>query len=145
MEDAWLKAAEEDALVARSVGSIAPGAAAFHWQQAAEKLLKALLAAAEVDIPRTHDLVYLWKALVSHEILPEADVALLDRMRRVGRLGTLGRYPIGGAPPSQNITLADLQEAEEFYGDLSALARRSLQPGGCEEDGPYGSWRDRSP
>jgi HEPN domain-containing protein len=35
------------------------GPVGFHYQQAAEKLLKALLAARDVDFPKTHDLVRL--------------------------------------------------------------------------------------
>jgi HEPN domain-containing protein len=40
--------------------------AGFHYQQAAEKLLKALLAERDVDFPRTHDLLRL-KELVEDE------------------------------------------------------------------------------
>jgi len=45
----------------------------FHWQQTAEKLLKALLAERSVDFPRTHDLVLLMR-LVRNEgyQLPES-------------------------------------------------------------------------
>jgi len=35
------------------------GPVGFHYQQAVEKLLKALLAARDADFPRTHDLVWL--------------------------------------------------------------------------------------
>jgi HEPN domain-containing protein len=55
----WLAIAVEDARVARSclqMASPALGVAAYHCQQAAEKLLKGLLIAAGAGFPRTHDL-----------------------------------------------------------------------------------------
>jgi len=61
----------------------------FHAQQAAEKLLKAALAARAVDYPRTHNL----GALI--ELLGKAGVALPANLADIDRLtpfGTVFRY-----------------------------------------------------
>lgn len=42
----------------------------FHSQQAAEKLLKAVLAAHGIEFPRTHSLLYLLDLLIDHEPAP---------------------------------------------------------------------------
>ena len=55
----WLGKADSDLLAARVLlGAELPGydAVAFHSQQAAEKLLKALLVRHQVEFPKTHDL-----------------------------------------------------------------------------------------
>ena len=63
---AWLKKAESDLTAARHL-LVAGGpfdAVCFHAQQACEKALKAVLAWAERDIPRTHNLEDLQPACV---------------------------------------------------------------------------------
>lgn len=111
----WLRAAEEDALVARSVGAIAPGAAAFHWQQAIEKILKAVLVSIEAEVPRLHDLVILWTVMAEKGLVPAAEPDFADALRRVSRLAVLGRYPLNDLAPSENVTKSDLNEAEKMY------------------------------
>ena len=65
------KAAEDEALVATSVDNpaISDAIVGFHLQQAAEKLLKALLARRGVGYRRTHDLFELF-GLLSASGLP---------------------------------------------------------------------------
>lgn len=56
------------------------GPVGFHYQQAVEKLLKALLAARDVDFPKTHDLVRLLRLarVVEYEVpVVEEDLAQL--------------------------------------------------------------------
>jgi HEPN domain-containing protein len=55
---AWLAKAESDRLAARRLLEAGGpfDAVCFHSQQACEKALKAVLAWAETDIPRTHNL-----------------------------------------------------------------------------------------
>ena len=63
--------------------------AAYHCQQAAEKLVKAALAAASIEFPKTHDIA----ALVG--LLP-ANHRLKDRLMRLQALTPYGvayRYP----------------------------------------------------
>ena len=54
----WLRWAQADMTVASLIDDerIAPEIAAFHAQQAAEKVLKALLVLRQVDFPRTHSI-----------------------------------------------------------------------------------------
>ncbi|MSP87542.1 MAG: HEPN domain-containing protein [Alphaproteobacteria bacterium] len=56
---AWIGKADEDlraAAIVLGVTSPLSGIAAFHCQQAVEKLMKGLLAAVGIDPPRSHDL-----------------------------------------------------------------------------------------
>ena len=75
-----VKAAEDEALVAAAVDNLAISDAivGFHLQQAAEKLLKALLARRNTNYRRTHDLFELF-GLLSASGLP-----LPDRLLRIG-------------------------------------------------------------
>lgn len=50
---------DEQAEAVLETAHIGDGPVGFHYQQAVEKLLKALLAERDVDFPRTHDLVRL--------------------------------------------------------------------------------------
>lgn len=61
----------------------------FHAQQAAEKILKAVLASRSVDYPKTHNLRTLVEVLTAHGcVLPE-DLADIDRLTP---FGTTFRY-----------------------------------------------------
>ncbi len=62
----WIVKALEDFRVAKHElsqpeGEMATGAACFHCQQMAEKLLKAFLITKEIDFGKTHDLKFLLK------------------------------------------------------------------------------------
>lgn len=74
------KAAEDEALVATSVDhpAIADAIVGFHLQQAAEKLLKALLTRRGVTYRRTHDLFELFG------LLNASGLPLSDRLLRIG-------------------------------------------------------------
>jgi HEPN domain-containing protein len=50
---------DEQAASVLDSADMGDGPVGFHYQQAVEKLLKALLAARDVDFPKTHDLVRL--------------------------------------------------------------------------------------
>lgn len=90
---AWLGKAESDLLCIEN-NVVAPrvpwDVVVFHAQQAAEKLLKALLVGAGRPVPRTHDLVALF-SLVVEAGFPitgsRADIELLSRF------GAAVRYP----------------------------------------------------
>jgi HEPN domain-containing protein len=66
----WFEFASEDLRAAKLVATDASllGAVAFHTQQAAEKILKGLLIAAEADLRRIHDLDEL--ASLAHKFWP---------------------------------------------------------------------------
>lgn len=95
----WLEKAEHDERAARALLAESPAitdAAAFHCQQAAEKLLKAYLTFREVQVEKTHDL----RALVIH--CGDHDPAFLDLRDRMASLTPFAvrfRYP-GPVDPS---------------------------------------------
>jgi len=85
------KATDDERLLAEVIESaqVSDEIIGFHCQQAAEKLLKALLSEAGVDFPRTHNLRLLMDLLIDTGVaLPEslADIDLLTPY------GTLFRY-----------------------------------------------------
>jgi HEPN domain-containing protein len=91
---AWLQKVAEDYRVAEMLAqSKEPldDAICFHCQQAAEKLLKALLVAAGVKPPRTHDLEELAALLPSSQPLP---VEIQDACAYLSELAVIPRYPV---------------------------------------------------
>ena len=71
--------------------------AAFHAQQAAEKLLKVLIASTGGEPPRTHDLSELTERASAS--LPEVRV-LAERIEGITSWAVLTRYPsLGDTPP----------------------------------------------
>lgn len=61
----------------------------FHAQQASEKMLKALLAAREVDYPKTHNLRVLIELLALDNVRLPEKLAEIDRLTQ---FGTTFRY-----------------------------------------------------
>jgi len=89
----WLAIAREDVRVARACLSLDPpaqGVAAYHCQQAAEKLVKGLLVAASVPFRKTHDMDELADLAISS--YPEC-LDMLDAVRMVTVWGIAYRYP----------------------------------------------------
>jgi HEPN domain-containing protein len=93
---AWLSKADDDLRMAElAMGSAPPicWAAGFHAQQAAEKLLKALLTRLGVEYEKTHDLGYLLDlCLPAH---PEAR-SLREGATRLTGFAVESRYPFPG-------------------------------------------------
>ena len=90
----WLQKVAEDYRVAEVLAASAEpldDAICFHCQQAAEKLLKALLVAAGVSPPRTHDLEELASLLPSSEPLP---AEIEDACAYLSELAVSPRYPV---------------------------------------------------
>ena len=81
----WLLAAAEDCECAREIDPNHRGSVAYHLQQAAEKLLKALLVAAEIEPPGTHDLTVLWKMLSKHAIVDDATPETAETLAMLSR------------------------------------------------------------
>jgi HEPN domain-containing protein len=89
----WLAIAREDIRVARACLALDPparGVAAYHCQQAAEKLVKGLLVAAAVPFRKTHDMDELADQAASH--YPNCP-DLLDAVRPLTVWGFAYRYP----------------------------------------------------
>ena len=96
---AWIKLADEDFGVAYDLAGLDTNryhAICFHCQQAVEKYLKALLAAAAEPVPWSHDLAALLQAVQT--IHGDAPVAVDELIWLTGFAGR-GRYP-GFAPPA---------------------------------------------
>lgn len=91
--------------------------AAYHLQQAAEKLGKAVLAGGGLVPPRSHDLGYLASLLPLDHAL-RAKLAAFDDLT-VYHLA--GRYPIGDAlapPPGTDELLERLRRLREFQASV---------------------------
>jgi HEPN domain-containing protein len=114
----WLATVAEDIDVAKAAARLPRlGASAFHLQQAAEKLLKALLILAGEPFRRTHDLDYLVDRLVP--LYPQFAPDPLDTVRHLGIWSVAYRYPgledFQEPPPSS-------EEIDQYIGLLTAFA-----------------------
>ncbi len=122
----WFAVAVADRRAVRLCLSAVPpeaGIAAYHCQQAAEKLMKALLVLADIPFGRTHDLARLG------DLAAARDPALQSLLARIGRVTVWGvayRYPAleDTAEPSP----AALREAEAMIDRLADAVRAALAP-----------------
>ena len=127
----WFRLALGDLGAARSVASnvgLAPRIAASLAQQAAEKALKAAIAFAGTDPPRTHELMALSEELrtLGLEIDAAIDlVTLTDGVRS-------GRYPDSDEPGLERPDVAALVAAAQLILDV---VRDHLVKNGVELDG----------
>lgn len=98
--------------------------AAFHCQQAVEKMFKGLLVAAAKVIPKTHDLERL--AGLIRPIYPQLEEEI-DRLSLLTPWGTATRYP--GLDAEPGLTAEDIVDA---LGGIDALraAVTVLDPAG---------------
>ena len=88
----------------------------FHAQQAAEKMLKALLAARQVDYPKTHNLRVIVELLFAEGVrLPEK----LSEIDRLTQFGTTFRY--------DSISIADSRDRMIWLGWIRDL-RAFVEP-----------------
>ena len=115
----WLAKAETDLLVCERL--LAQGAefsevVAFHAQQAAEKSLKALLVARQVEFPKTHDI----ERLV--ELVALGDGALAETLADAAELTPFGveyRYPGEYAPVTAEAANACVSLARKVHDEIS--------------------------
>lgn len=118
----WLTRAEEDFAVAeRLLADKLPYLVTigFHAQQAAEKFLKALLVARQIEFPKTHDLGQLL------DLVALDDVSLSSALRTVTALNPYGaatRYPAD----LPELTEADAQAAVTLAALVRQRVRRAL-------------------
>ena len=118
----WLRWANEDLVAAghsAADAEIAPRVACGLAQQAAEKAIKALLVAADVDPPKSHNLLRLARMLTEERarLLLEVD------------LEELTRWAIEGRDPEDldEATVNDATRAVELAWQITALAHRALE------------------
>jgi len=125
--EGWLRHAGEDARIARGCLGLAPpalGGAAYHCQQAAEKLLKGFLVLAAIDFRRTHDLDTLANA-----VLPSVPALgpLLSAVVTWTTWGVAYRYP-GEDEPEPEPSVEDLVAALDLVTQLDAALRSRVPP-----------------
>ena len=98
--DAWLNQASVDMQAANLLLSSSDlnlaGVVCYHSQQAAEKALKGLLAAAELEIEKTHDLVRLLDLGANTGISVDL---IMPTATLLTPFATQSRYPGMGKPP----------------------------------------------
>jgi HEPN domain-containing protein len=120
----WLVRAERDLLMAwRALegNPMLADQAAFHAQQAAEKALKAFLAASEHEIPRTHNLELLVGLC---QIMDAEFVRFRDTAQTLNPYATQFRYPGGALEPSPD----EAQEAINLAAETVSFIRNRISP-----------------
>jgi HEPN domain-containing protein len=130
---AWLARADEDLRAVRLCLDARPpvlGVAAYHCQQAAEKLIKGLLVLAAIPFRKTHDLDEL-----SHLAVPAyPDVEpLLAHLRVRTYWGFAFRYPMPGEGEGSQQPPAP-EEIEETLRHLSDLRARVAAAPAADQD-----------
>ncbi|CAA7622398.1 conserved hypothetical protein [Magnetospirillum sp. LM-5] len=112
----WLAKADDDIRVASMTLAADPpmlDPAAFHCQQAVEKIIKALLVAAAVAAPRTHDIEML--AGKAAPFYPALEQQMLSFARLTEWL-TASRYPdLGGGLGEEIGDVADMLTAVKAF------------------------------
>lgn len=121
--EAWLIRAQDDLLAARKLISgndPLTATAAYHCQQAAEKALKAVLAATAESIPKTHDL----RLLMDRCLMTDASLAdLRDACDELTPYATEFRYPTQIPDP----TSSDIDDAIALSSAILEAATNSLR------------------
>jgi HEPN domain-containing protein len=121
--DDWLTYAASDLSVARgprAEGAL-PAVYAFHAQQAAEKILKAVLIAHDVEPPRTHNIREL-SALIESRTPHEMPEHLYYMANLLTQYAVESRYPDELGDVSED----ELETAISMAGDVFAWALEAL-------------------
>jgi HEPN domain-containing protein len=110
------------------------GGAAYHCQQAAEKLLKGFLVRDNIDFSRTHDLDRLGNAVAGRfpAVLP-----LVASMRAWTTWGVAYRCP-GEAEPEPEPSVEELVKALDLISQLATALRSLAPPGSARDAGDVG-------
>jgi HEPN domain-containing protein len=129
---AWLAKADEDLAAVRACLDAKPallGVAAYHCQQAAEKLIKGLLVLAATPFRNTHDLDELSHLAVP--IYPDAE-PLLAHLRVRTYWGFAFRYPmpVESEGTRQLPTAEEIEETLRHLSDLRARLAAAPTPDG---------------
>jgi HEPN domain-containing protein len=118
----WIRHAAEDERIARGCLGFDPpslGGAAFHCQQAAEKLLKGFLVRAGTDFRKTHDLDALGQSVAA--VFPST-APLLSPLRQWTTWNVAYRYP-GETELEPEPSTEELTRALELVAQLTAVLR----------------------
>ena len=112
----WLAKAAVDLLVCeRLEGADLSEAVAFHAQQAAEKSIKALLVARQVEFPKTHDIERLVELVASGD---DSLAAALADAAELTPYGVEYRYPGDHAPVSHAEARKCVSRARTVYDEV---------------------------
>ncbi len=118
---AWIDKAERDLRMAKLAMTDAnpmPDQACFHAHQVVEKGLKALMVASGLEVPRSHNLIYLLGQLEA--LYP----ALLDHEQQASQLTAYGvspRYPSWLAEETAEEASEAIDAAESLLAQLELL------------------------
>jgi HEPN domain-containing protein len=111
----WVILARQDFVAAERLLSDPPmpPLVAVHLQQCVEKCLKAILESAEVRIPKSHDLVWLWQ-LCQDNVDCHFDLDT-DQLESLSAVYMDARYPSGhGVMPSGQPSLNEVIALQQF-------------------------------
>jgi HEPN domain-containing protein len=113
----WLQKADEDLGFAASIIEDSPFYAqiCFHFQQAAEKYLKAVVVADDLEFQKIHDLVTLLKSCLDRR--PEL-VRLMPECKLLSRFYIDTRYPVHWPTDYTKDRAVQAQAAAEAVRDL---------------------------
>ncbi|HEY1935521.1 MAG TPA: HEPN domain-containing protein [Acetobacteraceae bacterium] len=131
----WLRVADNDRYVAQLCLKADPPAwegAAYHCQQAAEKLLKGFLVRACADFGRTHDLEHLGERVAG--LFPEIR-SLVEPMATWTHWAIAYRYPDDPGPEPEP-TMTELETALALVERLAAALRTLAPDHTADEDSP---------
>jgi len=121
----WLVIVEEDLDVANAAASLPRlGSSAYHLQQAAEKLLKALLVLAGEPFRRTHDLDDLTARLLP--IYPQF-VLQAEAVRHLSIWGIAYRYPGLEEAPEPLPDIEELQRMSHMLAEFAVVVGRLIE------------------
>ena len=115
----WMYKAELDMKAAETLvvdGPLLHFPACAHWEQAAEKYLKAYLTSKQVEFPKTHSI----QALL--DVIKTVDAGLATKLAGAAALTPFGvemRYPKGDKPP-------DPKEAQKVKG-LAKMVQEEVE------------------
>jgi HEPN domain-containing protein len=117
----WLAIVEEDIDVAAAAARISRlGASAYHLEQAAEKLIKALLVLASEPFRRTHDLDDLASRVLP--VYPQLAVQV-EAVRHLSVWGVAYRYPSLEETPEPLPEIGELERMINMLTDFAAMVR----------------------
>ena len=120
----WLRKADNDLVTARQTLLLCSGPTdtpCFHAQQAIEKVLKALLTAAEIPFQRIHDLSRLLDQALP--LLPALE-AFREGLATISNYAVDTRYPEVTSDPTRQEAVEALAIAEK----VMAMIRAEIEP-----------------
>jgi HEPN domain-containing protein len=121
----FIALAREDLAVAKKLMSDHPRHAAFQIEQAAEKLLKAVLSAEEINFPASHHQLGRLAELLPPDHIWRADLMAFDAY---STYATSSRYPLPGGGMPRIPTIAALSDAmknvSSLVGEISDWCRK---------------------